>query len=56
MSHESPPTPPARVSGKSIVLILIPVILISFAWLAYARVTFTHPTNLPTALTSRPTP
>jgi hypothetical protein len=56
MSSESNPSPPARVSGRGIVLILIPVILITFAWLAYARLTFVHPTNLPTALTSRPAP
>ncbi|HMP18170.1 MAG TPA: hypothetical protein PKD72_14190 [Gemmatales bacterium] len=49
MSNEKPP---ATVSGKWIVIIMVPAILISFAWLAYARVNFTHPTALSTSLQS----
>jgi len=45
MSSEKPP---ATVSGKWLVIVMVPVILISFAWLAYARLNFTHPTALST--------
>jgi flagellar basal body-associated protein FliL len=40
--------PPKTVSGKWLVIILVPVMLVSFAWLAYARLNFTHPTALST--------
>lgn len=49
MSTES--APPSGVSGKWIVIVLVPAILITFAWLAYTRVNFVHPSSL----ASRPT-
>lgn len=36
--------PPPGVSGKWIVLLIVPIIVISFAWLAYNRINFVHPT------------
>ena len=49
------PTPPARVQGKWIVIVMVPVVLISFFWLAYIRQTFVHPTNIaPSHLTTQP--
>lgn len=36
--------PPQGASGKWIVILMIPIILLSFAWLAYNRINFVHPT------------
>lgn len=41
-----PMKPPPGVSGKWIVIIMVPIVLISFAWLAYNRMNFVHPTDL----------
>ncbi|MFT3880150.1 MAG: hypothetical protein QM703_10880 [Gemmatales bacterium] len=49
------PKPPASVSGKWIVIVMVPIILITFIWLAYIRQTFTHPTNIaPSHLKTQP--
>jgi hypothetical protein len=43
MEHNSPPdssASPMRVSGRLFVIILIPVIIVAFAWLIYARMEF----------------
>ena len=49
------PTPPKSVPGKWIVIVMVPVILITFGWLAYVRQTFVHPTNVaPSHLTAQP--
>jgi hypothetical protein len=45
MSNE---TPPPGVSGKWLVIVMVPLILISFVWLAYTRLNFTHPTAIST--------
>jgi hypothetical protein len=45
MSNEAPPP---GVSGKWLVIVMVPLILISFVWLAYTRMNFTHPTAIST--------
>lgn len=45
MSNE---VPPASVSGKWLVIVMVPIMLLGFAWLAYARLNFTHPTAIST--------
>lgn len=41
--------------GKWIVLVMVPIILSTFIWLAYIRQNFTHPTNIaPSHLTPQP--
>ncbi|MBL8823692.1 MAG: hypothetical protein JNJ77_13970 [Planctomycetia bacterium] len=40
--------PPQGVSGKWIVMIIIPVVILSAIWLAYNRWNFKHPTSLAT--------
>jgi hypothetical protein len=51
----SEPTPPARVQGKWIVIVMVPIVLITIFWLAYVRQTFVHPTNIaPSHLTTQP--
>lgn len=45
--------PPQGVSGKWIVMIIIPVVLVSAIWLAYNRWNFKHPTSIATVPDSK---
>lgn len=45
--------PPQGVSGKWIVMIIIPVVLVSAIWLAYNRLNFKHPTSIATVPDSK---
>lgn len=45
--------PPQGVSGKWIVMIIIPVVLVSAIWLAYNRWNFKHPTSIATVPESK---
>ncbi len=42
------PDPRKTVPGKWVVIIMMPIVLITFVWLAYTRVNFVHPSSLST--------
>jgi flagellar basal body-associated protein FliL len=51
---ENQTQPPQGVSGKWIVIVIVPLVIFSAIWLIYHRWNFKHPTSLATVADSKP--